>query len=366
MKIIADENIPFAQELFSHIGEVTLKPGRHLSAEDIKGADVLLVRSVTKVNEALLAGSNVKFVGTCTIGIDHLDTEYLNKNNIAYSRAPGCNAFGVVQYVITALAHLDKLNPNLKAAIIGCGNVGGKVYRALKSIGLECVVVDPHLNIKDIPELAPLDSIYDCDIICMHTPRITSGSHPTESLLGAEQFEKMKAGAVLINAGRGECINNPELLAYLESRNDLNVVLDVWTDEPRMNPELFSYVQIGTPHIAGYSYEGKVNGSMMIFEALSAYLNKEPAWVGGILSELTNKYYGPRVEVDAQSLSELALKTYDLKADHNRLAAAQADLPSSFDMLRKSYPKRRELSHYQCDTVVESLPAIASAALGLA
>lgn len=354
MKIIADENIPYAERLFSQIGEVTLLPGRHMQSQDLDCADILLVRSVTKVNASLLGGHDIKFVGTCTIGTDHIDNEYLAEQGIAFSSAPGCNAYGVVQYDLCALGYLGMLDASLRYAVVGCGNVGGRVYRHLKALGFDCIGIDPHLDKSDIPDLQSFDKIFDCDVICMHTPLIKDGPYPTESLIGYEELTRLKSGAVLLNAGRGECIDNDALLRYLSKHNDLSVVLDVWASEPNMNADLFPYVKIGTPHIAGYSFEGRVNGSTMIFEALCRHLGKPQVWVNDALKALRDEAFGPMEAVSASNLNELVAATYEIEADHRDLSVALNTLPASFDALRKQYFKRREFTHYRCDPIYRS------------
>ncbi|WP_239923739.1 4-phosphoerythronate dehydrogenase [Agaribacterium haliotis] len=346
LKILADENIPFAKELFSELGDVSLKAGRTMNADDLIGVDALLVRSVTKVNQNLIGATDLKFVGTCTIGTDHLDKTYLESRGIAYSAAPGCNALGVVQYVLCALAALDRLRSPAKVAIIGCGNVGSRVWQALKNLGMDCYCIDPHLSKDNVEDLAPFEAIYDCDIICMHTPRIRDGAYPTENLLGSEQLKQLKAGALLINAGRGECIDNRALLSYLQQHSDLDVVLDVWADEPNMLPELFSLVKFGSPHIAGYSFEGKVNGTTMIFAKLAAELGKSEAWISQRIDALRKEKFGSGPALQADDLQRLLVQTYDINRDHQALAQALTELPQSFDLLRKHYPQRREFSHF--------------------
>ncbi len=346
MKIVADENIPFAGELFAHFGEVTLLPGREIENADVKKANILLVRSVTSVNAVLLEDTPVEFVGTCTIGVDHLDQDYLTSKSIAFHSAPGCNALGVVQYVFSALARLDLLDPQKKVAIIGCGNVGGRLYRYLRALGCRCLCIDPYKTKKDIPDLAQFEDIYDADIVCMHTPLVTEGEHPTEAMLGYEHFRKMKPGAALINAGRGECIDNSALRRYLAQYKDLKVVLDVWAGEPNIDTALARMVDFGTPHIAGYSYEGKVNGSTMIFEALGRYLNEPHEKIQAMLADLRARCFGPREKLNGENLKDLILKSYDLHQDHAQLQAVLDSLPTSFDRLRKHYAKRREFTHY--------------------
>lgn len=348
MKILADENIPYAEALFSNLGEVKLLPGRSMTASDLTDIDVLLTRSVTKVNASLLDGNAVKFVGTCTIGTDHIDKHYLQRHHIGFSSAPGCNALGVVQYDICALAHLDKLDSSLRYAVVGCGNVGRRVYQYLVSLGLDCIGVDPHLSKNEIPNLEPFEKIFDCDVICLHTPLVLDGDFPTESLIGERELQRLKPDVTLLNAGRGECIDNPALLEHLKTHPEVNAVLDVWKSEPRMNPELFDYVKIGTPHIAGYSFEGRVNGSTMIFEALAAHLGRSNDWISSVLNTLRQDIFGKRVELQADSVKDLVLHTYDIQADHEKLKAVLQALPESFDQLRKSYFKRREFGHYIC------------------
>ena len=348
MKIVADENIPFVMELFSLFGEVVLSPGRLMDADLLEGADILLVRSVTKVNEALLSKSNVKFVGTCTIGTDHLDKAYLDSQNIAYTSAPGCNANSVVQYAVTALAYLDLLDTSKKVAVVGYGNVGSRLYAMLKALGFDCRCVDPFKTKDDCVDIVAFDDIFDADIICVHTPYTRTGPFPTEKMFSTHEFQKMKSGALLLNGGRGQVVDNDALLDYLSEHNGLNVVLDVWQEEPDMNTALFQQVQLGSPHIAGYSFEGRINGSTMIFEALASFLKLDKTEQQKHLDHVTGDALGAREEITAGSLREAIGKIYDIKRDHDDLAGAQSTLPGSFDVLRKTYHKRREFSHFEC------------------
>ena len=349
MKVVADENIPFVNELFSPFGEVVLAPGRSMDSDLLAGADVLLVRSVTKVNEALLKKSQVKFVGTCTIGTDHLDKDYLDGQGIAYSSAPGCNANGVVQYVVTALSHLNLFDTSKKVAIVGFGNVGRRLYNMLKGLGFDCRCVDPFKTLEDCPDLAEFDAVFDADIVCLHAPLTVGGEHPTKGMFSTDEFKRLKPGVFLLNAGRGPVIDNDALVEYLNAQQDINVVLDVWQEEPDMNQALFRMVEIGTPHIAGYSYEGRVTGSTMIFEALAEFLDIEPAKRQAILEEVRALAFGEPVPLAATDLHDAILKAYPIEQDHHDLANAQGTLPASFDALRKGYHKRREFTHYICE-----------------
>lgn len=356
MKIVADENIPLVNELFGEFGSVLTRAGRHISADDVHDADILLVRSVTRVNASLLAGSQIKFVGTCTIGVDHLDQTFLKNNNIAFSSAPGCNALGVVQYVVAALAQLNCLDTSKRVGIIGCGNVGGRLYRTLTQAGFDCVCYDPFLTTEQIADLQPWEALEACDIICTHTPLTTDGDYPTFHMLEKTFFKKMKQGALLLNAGRGEVVDNAALLQHFEAgnANNIRVVLDVWEPEPKLNISLLHYVSLGTPHIAGYSYEGKTNGSLMIYEALGRWLDVAADKLQARLAQVRQHAYGEPQLLPSMSLLDAILATYPIKEDDMHLRAVSHSLDTEFDLLRKHYPQRREFNHYIATDVADS------------
>lgn len=352
MKLVVDENIPFGERFFERFGEVVTAPGRHLSAEQVHDADVLIVRSVTRVDEQLLKGSKVKFVGTCTIGIDHLDTAYLRQNHIRYASAPGCNAGGVVQYDLAALSHLDSHWRSKQLGVIGCGNVGGRLCKTLNALGVEYQVYDPFLTSVDNPHLASLEQVLASDVVCMHTPYTTAGPHPTHHLLNETNLPRLKPGAVLLNAGRGGAIDNRALLAHLQAGADLKVVLDVWEDEPEVDLALMDQVVLGSPHIAGYSFEGKVNGSAMIYTQLVKHLDLDEAVFHEQLHRLMDKLRGEPQPVQCVSFAQAIASTYDVVADDARFRraltdAAPAGVGPAFDLLRKTYPERREFSHFR-------------------
>ena len=363
MKIVADENIPLVNEFFSRLGQVVCLPGRTITANDVCDADVLIVRSVTRVNGALLAGSKVKFVGTCTIGVDHLDEHYLDAHAIRWSSAPGCNANSVVEFVYAALAHLDVNWLPVKFGIIGCGNVGGLLYKRLKAQGVEVHCYDPNLTLEQNPDLTSLAEVLRCDVISMHTPLVVDGPHPSFHLLSHKELRQLKPGAVLINAGRGAVIDNQALLDVLNTRTDLRVILDVWEPEPDISLELLDKVLLGSPHIAGYSYDGKLNGTDLVYNALCQHLNIPPkASLAELVPPLANNQL--RVEDKNQNIFQIAQQlikqVYDIAADDARLRvtarhalAGELKFGEGFDGLRKHYPKRREFHNYQVH--VESL-----------
>lgn len=360
MRIVVDENIPLVNEFFSHLGEVICLPGRTMSAADVRDADALIVRSVTKVNPSLLEGSQVKFVGTCTIGVDHLDQSYLDANGISWSSAPGCNANSVVEFVYAALCHLDINWLPVKFGIIGCGNVGGLLYKRLKAQGVNLRCYDPNLTLAQNPDLTSLEEVLACDVISMHTPLVTMGSHPSFHLLGREELLQLKTGAVLINCGRGPVIDNQALLEVLAVRNDLRIVLDVWEPEPDISLQLLNQVLLGSPHIAGYSYDGKLNGTEMIYNALCRHLDKNPqSSLAALVPPLTHN----ELRIDEKNseyptifsiAKELIKQVYDIAADDARLRALASQaiagemiFGEGFDGLRKHYPTRREFHNYQ-------------------
>lgn len=356
MKILADENIPLVNEFFGGLGQVTTKPGRTMSHDDTQSASALLVRSVTQVNESLLANSQVSFVGTCTIGIDHLDQHWLQANDVEFSSAPGCNANSVVEYVYAALCHLDVNWLGKKFGIIGCGNVGGLLYKRLKLQGVECYCYDPLRTPEHNPDLASLEEVLQCDIISMHTPLTTIGDHPSFHLINLPELQQLKPGAVLLNCGRGPVINNADLLEFLQQRQDVQVVLDVWEPEPDISLALLDQVKLGSPHIAGYSYDGKLKGTEMIYQALCRHL-QVPAELSlvQLVPPLADNHLQAQVGLNTwEQVKQLIAQVYSIVDDDQRLRAlaqrtrsGEEHFGRGFDSLRKYYPMRREFHNYQ-------------------
>lgn len=357
MKIVADENIPLVEAFFQDLGDILRLPGRQMRPEDVADADALLVRSVTQVNAGLLSGSAVNFVGTCTIGVDHLDADYFVAQGIHYASAPGCNANSVVEYVYAALCHLDINWLSRKVGIIGCGNVGGLLHRRLRAQGVECYCYDPFLTAEQNADLASLEAVLACDIISMHTPLTTGGPHPSFHLIGARELEQLKPGAVLLNCGRGPVIDNQALLKHLHTDRDLQVVLDVWEPEPEISQPLLARVALGTPHIAGYSYDGKLKGTEMIYQALCRHLAVEPLkTVSDLVQPLADNALTVTAPDAWSTVKALIPRVYDIAADDRRLRelsaqslAGSANFATGFDLLRKHYPVRREFHNYRVE-----------------
>lgn len=354
MKIIADENIPFVKECFNSAGDCQTCHGREISNSLLKDADALLVRSITKVDENLLAGTNVKFVATATIGFEHIDIDYLTKNNIGFSSAPGSNANSVSEYITSAFLNLaDKYNfdPAKKSiGIIGVGNVGSKVEKKAKALGMKVVLNDPPLARKtDDKKYRPLKEIFDCDIITCHMPLIFDGIDKTYHLADEMFFKSLKKGAIFINSSRGKVHDTIALKNTIRSGHLTACVLDVWENEPNIDVELLDMVDFATPHIAGYSYDGKVAGIIMIYEAFCRHF--------GIEITQNIKKFLPKPQVSEIFIKNneknpllLAINSlYDIRKDDmtlRRLKNEPIDNRGAFfDGLRKNYPIRREFQN---------------------
>ncbi len=355
MKIVVDENMPYARDLFSRLGEVVSVPGRTISPRELAGADALMVRSVTRVNHPLLAGSGVKFVGTATAGQDHINTDELQADGVAFSAAPGCNAIAVVEYVFSALLALAERDgfslTDRTVGIVGAGNVGGRLQRRLEAAGIKTLICDPpRADRGEEGEFHSLDTLVrDADVLTFHTPLFKQGKYQTLHMADQALLEKLVPGAILINACRGPVVDNQALLRVLEKRSDLSVVLDVWEPEPELSLDLLDRVDIATAHIAGYTLEGKARGTTQVFEAWSAFIG-QPQQVP--LTELLPLPDIRKVslsgECDQAMLKRLVHLVYDVRRD-DALLRAVADKPGEFDRLRKQYWERREWSSLQVD-----------------
>jgi len=358
MLIVADENIPLLESFFADIGEIRRVAGRRMTADDVRDADVLLVRSVTPVGPELLEGSRVRFVGTATIGTDHVDVAWLKEQGIGFSAAPGCNANSVVEYVLSVLSlHAERCGladgNELSVGIVGVGNVGGCLASRLQRLGFKVRLCDPpraEAEGAEGPEFASLEEVLKCDVISLHTPLTREGSHPTYHMLDESRLSQLDSNQLLINSGRGEVIDNQALKARLTQDNAPSVALDVWENEPGIDPELVDAVWLATPHIAGYSLEGKVRGTEMIYQALSHYLGLPVRKKAGQylpeppLSKLTFT-----ATADEQKALRTALRVcYDPRTDDVKLRLAMRgsadERAEAFDALRRDYPVRRECS----------------------
>ncbi|MFK7671670.1 4-phosphoerythronate dehydrogenase PdxB [Pseudomonas lundensis] len=354
MLIVADENIPLIEEFFASFGEIRRLPGRQITRADVHDADVLLVRSVTRVDRELLEGSAVKFVGTCTIGTDHLALDDFEHAGIQWASAPGCNARGVVDYVLGSLLTLADIEGADLAqrtyGVIGAGEVGGRLVRVLRDLGWKVQVCDPLRQAAEGADYVSLEQIIEqCDVISLHTPLSKSGDFATWHLLDEARLNRLKPGTWLINASRGPVVDNAALRNVLNAREDLQAVLDVWEGEPQVDVELADLCVLATPHIAGYSLDGKQRGTAQIYQALCAFLGRTPQVQ---LADLLPAPWLAKVELSANSDQAWALAmvcrgVYDPRrddADFRRTLTGPVDQQKqAFDGLRKHYPVRREI-----------------------
>ncbi len=357
VKILVDENMPYARELFSRLGDVQAVPGRPIPREALTGADALMVRSVTKVNAELLANTPVKFVGTATAGTDHVDDRWLAGQGIGFSAAPGCNAIAVVEYVFSSLMILAQRDGyqlrDKTVGIIGVGNVGSRLNARLNALGIRTLLCDPpRADRGDSGEFWSLEKLVaEADILTFHTPLNKSGPYLSQHLVDEQLLAALPDDRILINACRGPVVDNAALLRALNGGKKLSVVLDVWEPEPELSLALLDKVDIGTAHIAGYSLEGKARGTTQVFEAFSQFLGQpQQIELASLLPIPDYSHVTLHGALDEGKLLRLMHLVYDVRRDDAPLRRV-AGQPGEFDKLRKFYQERREWSSLcvQCD-----------------
>ncbi len=352
MKLVVDENIVKGKEVFSQFGDVILVNGREINSETVENADALIIRSVTKVNKSLLDNSKVQFVGTATIGTDHIDLDYLKSRGIFFANAPGCNSFSVAEYVFAGLLHLsEKYNFALKEksiGIVGIGNIGSKVLKFSQALGMKTVINDPPLQRAGFnAKFSSLDEVLECDIVTLHVPLNKGGLDNTFHLIGKKELTKLQKGTILINASRGEVIDNIALNQVAQNKS-FKLILDVWENEPNPLPELIIKTEIATPHIAGYSYDGKLNGTKMVFEALNKFLGLDSRW-NYFASEHKTEINCSGIQSEKRILSCIYKSVYNILEDDKRFRQKvlfSENPAKNFDLLRKNYPKRLEFCNF--------------------
>ncbi|QIA62825.1 DUF3410 domain-containing protein [Vibrio astriarenae] len=351
MKIIVDENMPYAEALFSQIGEVMLKPGRTLTADDLVDVDALMIRSVTKVNAELIAKANkLKFVGTATAGMDHVDQALLKERGIFFTAAPGCNKVGVAEYVFSVMMVLAQQQGfsvfDKTVGIVGAGQVGSYLADCLQGIGINVLINDPPKQQQgDNRTFTPLNELLEqADVITLHTPITRQGEHATHHLLDEKVLNILRGDQILINAARGPIVDNQALKARLEKGDGFTAALDVFEFEPEVDMDLLPSLAFATPHVAGYGLEGKARGTTMIFNAYCEFLGRsERAQASDLLP------VAPTPEVtldrawDEATLHNLTQIIYDVRKDDS-LFRREIVKPGAFDQMRKQYWDRREYS----------------------
>ncbi|WP_407832358.1 4-phosphoerythronate dehydrogenase [Vibrio rotiferianus] len=351
MKIIVDENMPYAEELFSQLGEVILKPGRTLTADDLVDVDALMIRSVTKVNAELISKANkLKFVGTATAGMDHVDQALLQEKGIFFTAAPGCNKVGVAEYAFSAMMVLAQQQGfsvfDKTVGIIGAGQVGSYLEKCLKGMGINVLINDPFKQEEgDSRIFTPLAELIErSDIITLHTPITKDGPYPTHHLIDEKVLNGLRSDQILINAARGPVVDNQALKQRLLKNDGFTAALDVFEFEPEVDMELLPLLAFATPHVAGYGLEGKARGTTMIFNSYCEFLNNE---LRAHASDLLPTAPVPTMVLDRAwdeaTLHNITQLIYDVRKD-DALFRREISKPGSFDLMRKNYWDRREYS----------------------
>jgi len=357
LKIVADANIPYVRECFCSMGDVTVVSGREMTVSVVADAECLLVRSVTAVNSDLLAGSRVRFVGTATIGLEHVDVDFLAKQNIAFASAPGSNANSVAEYVVAAMLEAAKKHnfqlEGKSIGIVGVGNVGSRVEKKARALGMKVYLNDPPLERESgDAKYLPIEKLYGCDFVTLHAPLSFEGIDRTFHLADEGFFKSLKSGVIFLNTSRGGVVDTAALKGAIKSGKVRVAVLDVWEDEPNIDAELLEMVDIGTPHIAGYSLDGKVGGVIMIYKAACEYFGVEDKFeIGSFLPEPIE----PQLKIEEgnsggeEVLRETVEKIYNVREDDSRLRWILDRPPGKrgkfFDGLRRDYPVRREFQN---------------------
>ncbi len=349
MKILADAHIPYLKGVAEQFGDVTYLPGDQFTKESVKENDVLIVRTVTHFDEKILNDSNVKLICSATIGYDHIDTDYCDSHNITWRTAPGCNARSVEQYVTSSLMRMaDKRNFMLKdktIGIVGVGNVGKEVARACELLGMRILLNDPpRQEIENSDAFVDIATIQkEADIITFHTPLTKEGKHATYHLADSAFFQNLIKSPIIINSSRGAVVNNLTLKRALRNDNVSGAIIDTWENEPNIDRELVELVDIATPHIAGYSADGKWNATKMCLHTINDIFKLERKSIELVpILEPENNVIDVSLYSVKDQLAQAILKTYDPKKDSQLLKES----PGEFYYFRSHYPLRREYRAY--------------------
>ncbi|TFH89562.1 4-phosphoerythronate dehydrogenase [Vibrio ouci] len=351
MKILIDENMPYAEQLFSQLGEVVLKSGRTLTAEDLVDVDALMIRSVTKVNAQLIEKANkLKFVGTATAGMDHVDQALLKEKGIFFTAAPGCNKVGVAEYAFSVMMVLAQQHGfsvfDKTVGIIGAGQVGSYLQQCLAGVGIKVLINDPIKQQQgDTRTFTELETLLEqADIITLHTPITRDGDYPTHHLINESVLNNLRSDQILINAARGPVVDNDALKARLQKNDGFIAALDVFEFEPEVDMELLPLLAFATPHVAGYGLEGKARGTTMIFNSYCEFLDNElRAHASDLLPTAPVPQLVLEREWDEATLHNITQLVYDVRKD-DALFRREISKPGSFDLMRKNYWDRREYS----------------------
>ena len=356
IRIIADNKIPFLQgSPLKDAAEMIFLPGAAITKKELMNADAVITRTRTKCNEETLEGTPVKAIATATIGYDHIDTGYCEKHGILWKNAPGCNAPSVAQYITSLLLRLslrhDFSLEGKKLGVIGAGNVGKRVIAKAKALGMEVLVNDPPRAEAEGPAgFCSLETITrEADIITLHVPLEKSGPHPTYHLADESLMKSMKSSAFLINSSRGSVADNEALKKMLKEKRIAGAALDVWEKEPEIDPELMALLDFATPHIAGYSTDGKANGT-----AASVHFIADFFGFSGMGDWYPDVPQPANREISVSTLAEAVFASYDIASDDMRLRNS----PQTFEKQRGDYPLRREFPAYFIKNAEELAPEL--------
>lgn len=356
MKIIADNKIPFLQGVFEPFCDIEYVAGNEIDSASLKDVEILIIRTRTICNKELLEGTSVKYIASATIGYDHIDTDYCSENNISWINAPGCNSGAVQQWFMSALLYYAKIKSidltKKTLGVIGVGNVGRKIVKFAEAIGMSVILNDPpREKVEGSCIFRGIDTILrECDIITFHVPLITTGIFKTYHMVNDELLSRINSETILINSSRGEVFDTKNVSRSKEAGNIEGLFLDVWEDEPYVSDILLQNTDIATPHIAGYSIEGKANGTAAVVQAVGAYLDLPlDAWN----PEEIDAPIKQKIQVNCKGktlqdvITELVLESYSIIDDDIRLRREN----NKFELLRSEYNFRHEPTAWEVELI---------------
>lgn len=354
MKLLFEDSMPYAEEFFTGLADCESFSHKTITPEKVSDADILLVRSTTKVNQALLGqATNLRYVSTATAGTNHMDKQYLHARGLAYGSAGGCNAVAVAEYVLSAmLVMAERLNWQLRektVGIVGAGHVGTRLSEKLDALGMDYLLCDPPLADQgDSRSFSDLEKVLACDIISLHVPLVEQGAYPTRHLIDRTRLERLSDNQLLINACRGEVIDNQAALDLFRVDKKMNLVLDVWENEPQIDLDLVPYIALATAHIAGHTIEGKARGTEMLYQQVCRLLEKPvDLSLADFLPPPSTPFTElPKRPLTFEDLKALLLSVYDIRKDDVDFKTTIAQ-PGQFAYIRKHYAIRREFAAIQ-------------------
>ncbi len=350
MIIAIDKVLPYGSEAFSALGELRPFSASSLNPKDIRHADALVVRTVTEVNESLLKESSIRFVVAASAGIDHVDQEYLRSQGIGFSYAAGCNAVAVSEYIVTALLAIAfRRNWDLSKksiAIIGVGHVGSRVASKAQALGMDVLLCDPPLrDLTGDNRYQDFKDVLGADILTFHVPLVSEGPYPTWRMVDQDALKRISPNQYLINSSRGAVIDNQALKTALSQGGIEGAILDVWEGEPQLDLSLLNLVDIGTPHIAGISINGKIRAIEMAHEALCGFFKIKSGWSAEAYYPETRTIHPSGQSAEPNAILSTLLQAFDImKCD---ASLRQIRSAADFSRLRNEYPLRPEFRHFK-------------------